>query len=181
MKKSLITLSLILFSTPLFAQPVVGRNSNFRFEHNTVELAIDEVNAAEFQYDNGGWERVPLPTGFTDGETPKLNTSFRSPIKVLPIGNHTTRVRLCNVIGCGEPSNAVTYRYGNVPGVPTLRLNGIAGGGVVVNRWNFMGLDILDVKLDGFGTIVNLGASTWTIPGYYDVRKNDRVDLAITR
>lgn len=180
--KALLVSSLVLVSTSAYAQsPVVGRGSNFRFEHSTTELAIDEVNAAEFQYDNGAWERIPLPTGFTDSETPNLNTSFRSPIKPLSLGAHSARVRLCNVIGCGEASNSVAFTYNNVPGRPTLRLNGVAGGGIVQNRYNFMHLDILDVRLDNSNIVLNFGSPTWTIPGIFDVKKNDRVEIAISR
>jgi hypothetical protein len=182
MKKLGLTLSFVLVASSVIAQPVVGRGSLFRFDHNTVELAIDAVTAAEFQYDNGAWERIPLPTGFIDAETPNLMTSFRSPVKTtLSLGAHTTRVRLCNIIGCGDASNTVSYTYGNVPGVPTLRLNGVAGGGVVQNRWNFGGLDIIDVKLDNSNIVLNFGSPTWTIPGVFSVQKNDRVELAISR
>lgn len=179
MRNVLTVVSLFLLNVGIAnAQVQVGPGSSYRFDQSTTDV----VTRFELQVDNGTWTPIGLPPVVTDPAGGGGNTTYAHPVGNLTSGNHTVKVRACNTLGCGPETASVAFRMVLIPGMPNLRITPILSGtGVVMNRYRFGGIEVLDVFFKDIDTTIQIGAPTFNIPGVYNARKGDWVALALGR
>lgn len=178
MRNVFLSFGMLLFASVVSAQTIVGTNSKYRFDMNSVEFNISGVTRFEMQIDSGLWSSIGLPPAILDPIGGIDNTTFEQPLGTLSVGLHTAAVRACNPDFCSVASNIVSFRFARIPGAPVLRLTPtVVGQGVVRNRYFFQGKDVIDVYFPEINVTLNFVSPTFTIPGVYNVERNDNVGL----
>jgi hypothetical protein len=184
LKKSLCALGFLLFSTSAFAQtPIAGPNSRYQFDFNTLNFNETGVTRFELRVDNGNWTSIGIATVILDPNTPPGETRYEHPVGVLSIGSHTTEIRACNILVCGNPSNAVTFNYTRTPGSPTLRLTQTIVVAGIIERapYPIANVSVIDVRIPEYNVTLNFGSPTWNIPGIYSAAIGDKVFLSLSK
>lgn len=178
MRNVFLTVGMLFLASIVSAQTVVGPNSQYSILLEAVNVTDAGINRFELSVNNGTWVSIGLPTSTTDVAEPGF-LIYKHPIGSLGIGIHNTKARACNVIECGPESGPFTFQLLAVPGTPTIRLTPtISGNGIVMNRYPFLGLDVIDVYFPVINTTLNFAAPTFTFPGVYNVQRNDNVELS---
>ena len=112
---------MVIATLLLLTQLSVQQPSAFEFDYLDADLTTGSVTRFEMQIDDGAWGSIGIPT---DTAPISGGRTYRVPVPALVPGDHTVRIRACNVDVCSTAA-VLTFRLIVMPVAPTnLRIRG---------------------------------------------------------